>query len=156
MLEETNRAGREQEERRKTLAPLERKHVDEVLDYLYRNPDARHGKMADEIGVSASYLSELLNLLLKTGYICRYGEHKNTRYRLTKTGRQARKAKAGKWEKREELREELIDIEFKEIMEKDNFMKERFRETERHIESEEEEYAKWNRYFGAAAETTAN
>lgn len=28
--------------------------------------------------------------------------------------------------------------------------------TDRHIESEEEEYAKWNRYFGAAAETTAN
>ncbi len=153
VLEETNRAGREQEAHRKALAPLERKHVDEVLNYLYQNPDARHGRMAVEVGISGSYLTEILNLLLTTGYVSRYGERKNRRYILTKAGRQARGTRTEILKKREEL----IDIEFTEVKDKDKYMRERFRETKRHGESEEEEYAKWKKCcFGATADFGRN
>lgn len=54
-------------------------------------------------------------------------------------------------------REELIDIEFTEVKDKDKYMRERFRETKRHGESEEEEYAKWKKCcFGATADFGRN
>lgn len=150
VLEKTNQERQEQEECRRRLAPLERKHTDAILNYLYQNPDARHGRMAEEIGISTSHLSEILNILLKTGYVSRYGEHKNTRYILTKAGRKACKKTSNTWEKRED---ELIDIDFMEVIDKDSFIRERLRESEGYGESEEEEYAKWARYFGTVAET---
>lgn len=148
VMEETNRIKLDQEEQRELLAPLERKHVNDVLNYLYENPEARQGKMAEKIGISPSHMSEILNLLLKTGYVKRYGEHKNTRYYLSRAGKQAYMAQSV-----EDEPEEWLDIDYKEIINKENFIKERALDNERYHKREEDEYANWASYFGTATET---
>lgn len=121
ILEEISRMNRKQAERSDRQNLLNRKHVSAILLYLYQNPDARQNKIAESIQVSPSYLSEILNLLMQGDYVMRYGKNKNTRYCLTKAGRAAYRSRFAK----KEEEENYIDTDYREILEKDHFIKER-------------------------------
>lgn len=120
ILQEMDRIYMEQEECRNSLELLERKYVRDIMDYLSGNPFARHGSIAEKIKVSPSYLSEILKLLVQAGFVERDGKNKSTRYYLTKAGRQHCRTHAV----RNTKTEYYIDItDFKEIQDKENFLK---------------------------------
>lgn len=74
------------EEHRKKEDILGRKHVKNILAYLYENPYARQGQTAEAVGIKPNQLSELLNYLMDADYVNRYGKNKSTQYVLTREG----------------------------------------------------------------------
>lgn len=122
---------------------LERKHVRELLDYLYQNPYACQKNIAAGIQVQPNYLSEILNNLLQAGYVERYGKHKGTQYCLTKLGRQIC---------REQLREKktvsvFVEAEYREIQDKEKFLEVRMGRAAKGGLRKEDGYAKWKTDF---------
>lgn len=122
---------------------LERKHVPDILKYLYENPDARQGSIAEKIYISPSYLSEILNLMIQAGYVVRYGKNKNTRYCLARTGRIIYKTRFMHKEKQEAY----IDTDYKEIVSKEHFIRARIEEDKKNRLRKEEGYEKWKEDF---------
>ncbi|RKI39069.1 ArsR family transcriptional regulator [bacterium D16-51] len=143
ILEELNGIYKEQEDCQKLSGLLERKHVQDILLFLYKNPNARQGKIAKDINISPSYLSEILNLLMKTGYVQRYGKNKGTRYCLTKAGRvYSRAADISK-----KTVNNYIDVDYKECETKEKFLMERINNNNKDNLKKEDEYAKWKQNF---------
>lgn len=129
---------------RKQQEILKRKHVSDILQYLYQNPNARQKSIAEGVRVQANYLSEILNKLMQAGYVERYGKNKGTQYCLTKTGRQIYRA----WIQKNESESICIEVEYQEIKEKrmkERFLKMRSDEDMKKCLRKEEEcgYAKW-------------
>lgn len=143
MFEEINRINTRLEEQCDAQKLLERKHVPDILKYLYENPDARQIIIAEKIYISPNYLSEILNLLMQAGYVERYGKNKNTRYRLSKTGRLIYKKRFVQ----EEKQEAYIDTDYKEIISKEHFIRERIEEDKKNNLRKEEDYEKWKENF---------
>ncbi|MCI8592313.1 MAG: hypothetical protein HFI88_08225 [Lachnospiraceae bacterium] len=139
VFEEINIFFVDQERHRNTQKVLGRKHVPEILDYLYLNPNARQRSVAQGVDIAPNYLSELLNLLLDTGFIERYGKNKDTCYCLTKKGRidYATRRMSRK-------RTVHIEIELREIREKERFFQTRFKDSEI---KREISYGKWKDNF---------
>ncbi len=143
IFEEINRINARLEEHYDAQKLLDRKHVPAILMYLYENPDARQSVIAEKIDISPSYLSEILNLLMQAGYVTRYGKSKNTRYRLAKTGRIIYKKRFMQKEKQEAY----IDTDYKEIISKEHFIRERIKEDKKNNYRKEEDYEKWKEDF---------
>ncbi len=143
IFEEINRINARLEEQYDAQKLLDRKHVPAILKYLYENPDARQSVIAEKIDISPSYLSEILNLLMQAGYVTRYGKSKNTRYRLAKTGRIIYKKRFMQKEKQEAY----IDTDYKEIISKEHFIRERIKEDKKNNYRKEEDYEKWKEDF---------
>ena len=143
IFEEINRINARLEEHYDAQKLLDRKHVPAILKYLYENPDARQSVIAEKIDISPSYLSEILNLLMQAGYVTRYGKSKNTRYRLAKTGRIIYKKRFMQKEKQEAY----IDTDYKEIISKEHFIRERIKEDKKNNYRKEEDYEKWKEDF---------
>lgn len=143
MLEEISRMTRRQEEWSDRQNLLCRKHVSEVLQYLHENADARQNKIAESTGVSPSHLSEILNLLMRSGYVMRYGQNKNTRYCLTKVGRAVCRSQFVK----KEQEKVYIDTDYREVLEKDHFIRERTEVYDREFLRQEGVYEKRKENF---------
>lgn len=143
IFEEINRINAKLEEQHNMQKVLERKHVLDIVKYLYENPDARQRSIAETIYISPSYLSEILNLLMQAGYVVRYGKNKNTRYCLTKTGRLIYKNRF----MQKERQSAYIDTDYKEIISKDHFIRERIEEDKKDDVRKEESYEKWKEDF---------
>ena len=138
VLMELNEIYAEQADYQKFSQLLGRKHVWDILAYLYKNPDARQGKIAKDINISPSHLSEILNLLMRMGYVERYGKNKGTRYCLTKAGRLYSRT-AIMSEKRVN---DYIDVDYIEIENKEKFLMERINNHDKINLKKEDGYAK--------------
>ncbi len=138
IIEEMHSALLTKAEQQKCKGLLDRKHVQDILHYLYQNPDARQGKIAEDVNISPNYLSEILNLLLNAGYVTRYGKNKGTRYCLTKTGR----FHCNPHKVPIEQPKDYIDVEYQEIFDKEQFWKERAKDHKRMNFKEEFIYEK--------------
>ncbi|MEZ3505709.1 MAG: MarR family transcriptional regulator [Lachnospiraceae bacterium] len=145
ILEEIGRINRKQTERSDRQNLLGRKHVSAILVYLYQNPDARQNKIAESIQVSPSYLSEILNLLMQGDYVMRYGRNKNTRYCLTRAGRAAYKSRFAK----KEEEGVYIDTDYREILQKDHFIRERTEVYHKSFLKKEDIYEKYKENRGS-------
>lgn len=110
VLEEMNHIYMDRQEHRSFLNLLERKHVWDILVYLYKNPNARHGSIAGSIDIKPNHLSEILQLLREAGFVEREGKHKCTKYYLTRTGRQTYKIYATQRTKTEDYIDIIGDI----------------------------------------------
>lgn len=139
LLEEIHGVYLLQEEQQKSKRLLERRYVREILDYLYQNPDARQGKIAEDVKIRPNYLSEILNLLLTAGYVQRYGKNKATRYRLTKAGR----SNCSQHKAHMEEVQEYVEAEYRDVFEKEQFLEERAGECVRMGFKEEAVYEKY-------------
>lgn len=151
ILEEINRVFLKQEEERNAQKLLERRHVPELLKYLYENPDARQRKIAEGIYVSPSYLSEILTLLMQASYVVRYGKNKNTRYSLTRAGKAVYRKRFMK-----EEAVTYIDTDYKEILAKDTFIRERTEEYGRDCLWKEADYEKCKENFRTFTDFAVN
>lgn len=140
-----------QEEQNQYLGLLERKHVKNILRYLYENPNARQKRIAEDANIQANYLSEILNRLLEAGFVERLGKNKTTQYCLTKRGRQVVRSHVLE-PKREDT---FIDVDFRELQEKGQFLEMREKETVKSSLGEEGFYgdAKWKTGFGGYFQT---
>lgn len=127
---------------------LERKHVRDILTYLYENPYARQKSIADGIEIQRNYLGELLAKLREAGYVERYGKNKNTQYVLTQTG--CRILGTGKNSARKQ--NVYIDAEYEEIMVKEEFLNERLDGCGSGFFEKEDGYAEWEENFRADTE----
>ncbi|MCI8418722.1 MAG: winged helix-turn-helix transcriptional regulator [Lachnospiraceae bacterium] len=141
-----------QEEQSRHLGLLERKHVTKILRYLYENPHARQKCIAKDANIQANYLSEILNRLLQAGFVERVGKNKTTQYYLTKTGRQIVRS----YVLEPESEESFIDVDFRELQEKGQFLEKREKERTKISLGEEGIYAntKWKANFGGYFKTT--
>lgn len=101
------------EEHRKKEDILGRKHIKNILTYLYENPYARQGQTAEAVGIKPNQLSELLNYLMDADYVNRYGKNKSTQYVLTWEGQQLCRDKI-KVRKNETILEYHYEAELKE------------------------------------------
>ena len=149
VLEELNQIYMEREKQQKFSQLLDRKHVRDIFMYLYKNPDARQGKIAKDINVSPSHLSEILNLMMKLGYVERYGKNKETRYCLTKTGRLYSRNSIVT----ETTGNDYIDIDYREIEDKEKFLMGRIKNYNEGRLNKEDEYAKWRQDFRGDSKT---
>lgn len=64
-----------------------KKHLINIILYVYENPLVNHKKICDAIGVKPNYLSELMISLNKYGLINKYSFSKYTNYSLTEKGK---------------------------------------------------------------------
>lgn len=133
----------EQEKIRKHNSLLGRKHVADILDYLYDHPYARQKSIAEGVKVQANYLSEILNRLLDAGYVERYGKNKSTQYCLTRAGKKVCSVKCQNVEKTDII----VEVECWEIREKEDFLKNRLEKNDRDYLRKEEHYAEWKADF---------
>lgn len=115
----------------------------DIFVYLYKNPDARQGKIAKDINVSPSHLSEILNLLMKMGYVERYGKNKGTRYCLTKAGRLYNRTSIMS----EKTANDYIYVDYRGIEDKEKFLMGRLNNHDKGRWKKEDEYAKWRQDF---------
>lgn len=123
---------------------LQRKHVTDVINYLYKNMNAKQGDIAENVQVSPSHLSDILNRLMEAGYVERYGRSKGTRYNLTKAGRET----CRQLKKKKKTVEVCIEAGFRIVSDKERFLKEISVENEKGILKKEDKYAKWKKNFG--------
>ena len=72
---------------------LRRKYTREILEYLYRNPSARHKELADELSVSASHLSEILTELIQADIVRKKRQSKYSFYSLSHSAYEYTKSK---------------------------------------------------------------
>ncbi len=147
VMEEIGRIHLEEEERHSSLRVLERKHVRDILTYLCMNPDAKQGNIANETGISPNHLSEILNLLVREGYVVRYGKNKSTRYCVTGIGR---RSVAFPVQMKEP--DVYMDVDFKEIQSKEAFFRGRICDNKQDGLKKEAGYAEWKRDFRADRE----
>lgn len=133
----------EKEKIRKQSSLLGRKHVTDILDYLYYNPYARQKSIAEGVNVQANYLSEIMNRLLDAGYVERYGKNKSTQYCLTRSGKKVCSVSCQK----EEKTDIIVESEYREIQEKEDFLKNRLEKNDRDYLRKEEHYAEWKADF---------
>lgn len=156
ILEEINRIYMNQKDYRASLDLLERKHVCDILDYLYKNPNARHNSIAENTDIKPNYLSQLLQLLKKAGFVEREGKHKSTKYYLTRIGRQTYRAYTAERVKTEDyidimegFKEIPYEKDYEKITDKRCFEKERFSESDKNGLKGEERYGytKWKENF---------
>ncbi|MCM1541286.1 MAG: Rrf2 family transcriptional regulator [Blautia sp.] len=156
VLEEIHRLYMDQQDNRDFLNLLERKHVWDILVYLYQNPNARHNIIAENVNIKPNHLSEILLLLREAGFVEREGNHKSTKYYLTRIGRQTYKIyatqKAGSDDYMDiigDIREIPDEKEYIQIVDKRYYEKERFTETCRRTLKGEDRYgdAKWKEHF---------
>lgn len=145
IFEELRQLYLEQEKKRDLQQLLDRKHVYEILDYLFQNPNARQGKIAEDVGIAPNYLSEILKSLLSADYIQRYGQHKGTRYCLTKAGRQVYRTHTLQKKKNNNTPIWINDfiIDEKEFELKEKFLKEKACETIESSAKKGDGNAKW-------------
>ena len=129
----------EQEYDREKRSLLDRRHVRELMIYLYRTPYSRQKNIAEGIDIRPNYLSEILNRLMQAGYVERYGKNKGTQYCLTRSGRQVCRMSffAGK------EKEVVIEAEYKEMQDKEKFLKTWPEKTINEKWGKEDGYAKW-------------
>lgn len=152
IAEEIHRIYLDQQDSRNALNLLGRKHVGDILVYLYKNPNARHNSIAEHVDVKPNHLSEILRFLREAGFVEREGTHKNTKYYLTRTGRQTYKI----YFMQRARTEDYIDIigDFREIPDEKEYVrivdrrfyeKEKFRESGKSNLKGEDRYgdAKW-------------
>lgn len=66
---------------------IAKKHLINIIIYVYENPLVHHKNICDAIGVKANYLSELMTTLNKYGLINKYSFSKYTNYSLTEKGK---------------------------------------------------------------------
>lgn len=142
VFEEINVFFADQERYREVQNILEKKHVPDVLDYLYKHPNSRQGNIARGINIMPNHLSELLNRLLRTGHIERYGKHKDTRYCLTRKGRMDYRSKI-----QQKKGAVYIEIEYTEIRDKERFFQTRIKEHEISVLKKGNNYGKWKSDF---------
>lgn len=133
------------EEQRNMKKLLERRHVADILRYLYQNPDAKQISIARGVQVRANHLSEILNSLLDAGYVERYGEHKNTRYCLTKSGRQIYTQKITSWRREDDY----VEADYREAWDKEELYERKLDEykNEKDNLKQEGRYAEWEADF---------
>lgn len=116
---------------------LDRKHVLDILDYLYKNPNARQGSIAKGVRIAPNHLSQLLNSLLSVGYIERYGKYKDTCYSLTEEGRMDYESRVLLQKRRHGY-----VIELAELRDKERFIQRRYKGRNRGILKKEDGYGK--------------
>lgn len=68
---------------RKVRRILQRRHVEQVVSYVYRKPDIRHGELSRELGITASVLTQLMSVLIENGIVCKFVEGKYSFYELS-------------------------------------------------------------------------
>lgn len=119
-VEEVHRIYLDQQESQNLLDLLGRKHVGDILVYLYKNPNARHNSIAENVDIKPNYLSEILRKLREAGFVEREGTHKSTKYYLTRTGRQTYKIYVTQ---RTETEDYIDAIDFREILDEKEYVK---------------------------------
>lgn len=118
---------------------LERKHVRDILTYLYENPYARQKSVAEGVAIQRNYLGELLAKLREAGYVERYGKNKSTQYVLTQAGCRV----LGTGKNKIPKTGTYIDAEYEEIIVKEEFLSERLDTSSLNFLEKEDGYAKW-------------
>ncbi len=132
-------AAADQEYNRERKKLLDHKHVKELMMYLYRAPYSRQKNIAEGIDIRPNYLSEILNKLMQAGYVERYGRSKGTQYCLTKSGRQVCRMTFSP----NKVENVVIEAEYKEIQDKEKFLKGWSERTIKEKLGKEDGYAKW-------------
>lgn len=65
-----------------------KKYMDKIFMFLYKNPDAQHKVISQNIGVKPNYLCELMRELEKSGCVERYMIGKRSFYSLSKPAKE--------------------------------------------------------------------
>lgn len=103
---------------------LKKKHIKDILVYLYHNPYARQKHIAESVKIQPNYLSELLHLLLDAELVERTGKNKSTQYYLLRSGRQMVREQILP----NEAEKLIIDVDYKEFEKKEQFLEGKVKE----------------------------
>ena len=138
---ELQEASAVQEEWKCQLNLLNKKHVKDILLFLYQNPYSRQKHIAENVNIRPNYLSEILHLLLDAELVERTGKNKSTQYYLLRAGRNIVRTRVLQFE----AEKPVIDVDYRELEEKDRFLENEGKEKAKLAEKGEELYgaAKW-------------
>ena len=120
---------------------MKKKHVADVVSYLYKNSDARQIDIAENVGVRPNHLSDVLNRLMDANYVEKYRKSKGTRYNLTKAGRAIYRV----LNQKERVPDVYIEGSCREVSEKKKFLETIAAEGEKSYLKKENKYAKWEK-----------